>query len=314
MEFNEKVTVNEILEHFKFERITGNEESLKRWVVVPDVNRPGLELAGFLDTTEPRRVVLIGDKEEAFIKTLDEETQRKRFELLMDGYTPALILANGRECPEILKKVAEERNFPVFRTDSPTYRVMADLIAFLDAKLAPEDIIHGELLSVYGKGVLILGDSGMGKSEIALELIRRGHVLIADDRVDVSRINNRIVGHAPELLKGMLEIRGVGIIDVTKMFGGATVLDSCDIQQVIQLEKFDYNKEYCRVGDDEDSYYSVLGLDIPMTTLPIKEGRSMGVLIEAIVTNQRLKEQGFHSAQEFNRRTIELINKNKELL
>lgn len=314
MEFKEKVTVKEIYEYFNFEHIVGNEESLKRWVVIPDVNRPGLELSGFMDTTEPRRVVLIGNKEEAYINTLDEATQRNRFEMIMDGYTPMLILTNDRECPAVLKQVAEERNFPVFKTKMPTYRVMTDVIAYLDSKLAPEDIIHGELLSVYGKGVLILGESGMGKSEIALELIKRGHVLVADDRVDVARINNRIVGHAPELLKGMLEIRGVGIIDVTKMFGGATVLDTCDVQLVIQLEKFDTNKDYYRIGDNSNSTYPILDLNLPLLTLPVREGRSMGILIEAAVTNYRLKEQGFNSASEFERRAIELINKQREEL
>ena len=313
MEFEGRVTIKEILDHFGYEHLVGNEESLKRWVVVPDVNRPGLELTGFFEHTEPRRILIIGAKEESYLATLDEKTQRERFENILDGFTPALILTKDRKCPESLKEVAQKHNFPVLRSPQPTFRVMTDLITFLDSKLAPQDTLHGVLLNVYGKGVLIVAESGMGKSEIALELIRRGHVLVADDLVDVSRIHNKITGKAPELLEGLLEIRGIGVIDVAKMFGGASLLEESDIHLVIMLEKYVQGKEYNRIGNVEDMFYPILDLNIPKVVLPVKEGRNMGVLIEAVVTNFRLKERGFNSSKEFEDRVFDHIMKKNQI-
>ena len=162
-------------------------------------------------------------------------------------------------------------------------------------------------MDIYGKGILITGASGSGKSEIALELIKRGHVLIADDRVDVSRIHNSIVGHSPELLVGMLEIRGIGIIDVAKMFGASALLSKDNIDMVIHLEKFDPTADYARIGNEDDLFTTILGVDIPTLVLPVKEGRSMAVLVESAVTNFRLREGGFNSAKEFEKRVYDYI-------
>ena len=313
MELEGRVTIKEILDHFGYEHLVGNEESLKRWVVVPDVNRPGLELTGFFEHTEPRRILIIGAKEESYLATLDEKTQRERFENILDGFTPALILTKGRKCPESLKEVAEKHNFPVLRSPQPTFRVMTDLITFLDSKLAPQDTLHGVLLNVYGKGVLIVGESGMGKSEIALELIRRGHLLVSDDRVDVARIHNKITGRAPELLESMLEIRGLGVIDVEKMFGGSALLEETDVQLVIRLEKYVKDKEYNRVGNVEELHYPILDLNIPMVVLPVMEGRSMGVLIEAVVSNFRLRERGVNSSKDFEQKVLDHIERKNKL-
>jgi HPr kinase/phosphorylase len=190
---------------------------------------------------------------------------------------------------------------------------MTDLITFLDSKLAPQDTLHGVLLNVYGKGVLIVGESGMGKSEIALELIRRGHLLVSDDRVDVARIHNKITGRAPELLESMLEIRGLGVIDVEKMFGGSALLEETDVQLVIRLEKYVKDKEYNRVGNVEELHYPILDLNIPMVVLPVMEGRSMGVLIEAVVSNFRLRERGINSSKDFEQKVLAHIERKNEL-
>ncbi len=312
-ELSGKVIIKEVTERFCLEQVTGNEESLNRWVVVPDLNRPGLELAGFFKQDEMRRVLIMGDKELTYIESLDEETQRERFKKLTDEYTPMLVLSRNRNCPPILKEVADSVGFPVFKSCLPSYRLMVDLVTYLDERLAPMDNVHGVLISVFGKGVLVVGESGMGKSEVALELIRRGHVLVADDRVDIARIHNGLTGHAPDLLYGMLEIRGIGIIDVIKMFGASALLQKASIDMVIRLEKYDSSKQYRRVGNEEDQYTNILGIDVPTIVLPVKEGRTIAILVESAVTNFQLKQAGFNSAKEFEQRVLDHIEKkNKE--
>lgn len=311
IEANEKCLMKDFNEYFKFEQITGNEDSLQRWVVVPDLNRPGLELSGFFEHTEPRRIVVMGDKEMAYVEHMTDEQQRYVFDRLTDGWTPGIILARDYECPEILFEIANYKNFPIFKSSLKTYRLMVDVIGYLDEMLSPADSIHGVLISVFGKGVLITGESGMGKSETALELIRKGHVLVADDRVDVRRVHNTVVGHAPFLLKGMLELRGIGIIDVARMFGASSLLDSTRVDFVVYLEKWKDGKEYKRVGIEEQEFMHVLGIDVPQLVFPVKEGRNLAVLIEAAVTDFTLKEMGHDAGKDFDQRVykyIEAIN------
>lgn len=303
--YDKKVTIREIVDFFKFERLTGDERSLDRWTVVPDVNRPGFELCGFYRMTEPRRIVILGNKESEFIETMSEQDQRARFPLLTDGLTPALIITKSNALPPILKEVAEANNFPILRTSLETYRTITDVITYLDEKLAPEDTMSGVLLSVYGKGVLLLGESGMGKSETALELIRKGHVLVADDRVDVQHIHNNVYGHAPQIIQGLMEIRGIGVIDVEKMFGASALMESSKIDLVIRLEPYEANPEFNRVGDEAERFTSILNVLIPTVTLPISAGRNVAVLVESAVTNFRLQEAGFNSVDELKRRFSE---------
>ena len=303
--YDKKVTIREIVDFFKFEQLTGDERSLDRWTVVPDVNRPGFELCGFYRVTEPRRIVILGNKESEFIETMSEQDQRERFPLLTDGLTPALIITKSNALPPILKEVAEANNFPILRTSLETYRTITDIITYLDEKLAPEDTMSGVLLSVYGKGVLLLGESGMGKSETALELIRKGHVLVADDRVDVQHIHNNVYGHAPQIIQGLMEIRGIGVIDVEKMFGASALMESSKIDLVIRLEPYEANPEFNRVGDEAERFTSILNVLIPTVTLPISAGRNVAVLVESAVTNFRLQEAGFNSVDELKRRFSE---------
>lgn len=314
MQENGKVCINELAEYFGFAQVTGDKKSLDRWVSVPDLNRPGLELSGFFNKpSEMKRILIMGDKELTYIEGLDEKTQQERFTMMLKTEAPMLVLSRDRECPPVLKEVATQLNFPIFKSALPSYRLMVDLVTFLDEKLAPSDSLHGVFISVFGKGVLIVGESGMGKSEVALELIRRGHVLVADDRVDVARVHNRLTGHSPDLLYGMLEIRGIGIIDVIKMFGASALLQSASIDMVIRLEKYDNTKEYRRVGDDREVFTNILEIEVPTIELPVKEGRTIAILVESAVTNFQLKQAGFNSAEEFDRRVFEHIEKkNKE--
>lgn len=305
-------TVKKLVDAFEFEQITGNEDSLKRRISVADTNRPGLELAGFFENSQVKRIVVLGDKEIAYIKTMSEENQKKSFDFLTNETTPVIIITKSHECPVLLAKCAEKKNFPILRTSSPTWRLIIDMVTFLDEQLAKSQCIHGGLLSIYGKGVLICGESGMGKSEIALELIKRGHILVADDRVDCYRIHNKIIGKAPELLKDMLEIRGIGVINVAKMFGVSSVLSKTEIDFEVRLEPWDKNQDYDRIGIESRKSEDILGVEIPKIVVPVREGRSMAVIIESAVTNFMLTQMGMDSAKEFEQRVLDYIENNKE--
>ena len=307
--YTKKVTVREIVDFFKFERLTGDDKSLDRWTVVPDINRPGFELCGFYKRSDPRRIIVIGNKESEFIKTMTEEEQRTRFPMITDGLTPMIIITRNNELPPILKEIADSQDFPIVRTNMETYRLVTDLITFLDEKMADEDTISGTLMSVYGKGVLISGESGMGKSETALELIRDGQVLVSDDRVDVEHVHNKIFGHAPDIIKGLLEIRGIGIIDVEKMFGASAMANRSEVNMVIELVKYSAADEYNRIGDETTHYTRILDVLIPTIVLPVSPGRNMRILVESAVTNFILQEAGYSSSQEIKRRFREYAGK-----
>lgn len=304
------VKLRNLVEAFQFVQICGDERSLERNITIADTNRPGLELAGFFQKSQLKRLIILGDKEISYIKTMSEEKQRESFGFLTSEITPAIIITKNHSCPEVLKEVAEAKNFPVFSSSSPTYRLIIDIVTFLDEHLSENTNLHGGLLNIYGKGVLIRGDSGLGKSEIALELIKRGHILIADDRVDCYRIHNSIIGKAPELLRDMLELRGVGVINVARMFGVSSVAEKTKIDFQVTLEQWDRNREYDRVGIEERKYEDILGIKIPKIVVPIREGRSMAVVIETAVTNFMLSEMGLNSAKEFEQRVLDYIKRN----
>ena len=304
------VKLRNLVEAFQFVQICGDERSLERNITIADTNRPGLELAGFFQKSQLKRLIILGDKEISYIKTMSEEKQRESFGFLTSEVTPAIIITKNHSCPEVLKEVAEAKNFPVFSSSSPTYRLIIDIVTFLDEHLSENTNLHGGLLNIYGKGVLIRGDSGLGKSEIALELIKRGHILIADDRVDCYRIHNSIIGKAPELLRDMLELRGVGVINVARMFGVSSVAEKTKIDFQVTLEQWDRNREYDRVGIEERKYEDILGIKIPKIVVPIREGRSMEVVIETAVTNFMLSEMGLNSAKEFEQRVLDYIKRN----
>lgn len=311
MEDQNIVKVRTLVENFDFIQITGDDASLERPIVIADTNRPGLELAGYFENSQQKRLVILGDKEIAYIATMSVHKQRKSFDFITNEQTPAIIVTKGHKCPDVLKRYAKRKNFPIFLSSSPTYRLIVDIVAFLDEQLATSMCIHGGLLSIYGKGVLIRGESGMGKSEIALELIKRGHLLVADDRVDCYRIHNKIVGKAPELLREMLEIRGIGVINVSRMFGVSSVLPKAEINFQVNLEPWKADQDYDRVGIEEKKHENILGIDIPKIVVPVREGRSMAVIIESAVTNYMLSVMGMDSAKEFEQRVLDYIEKNK---
>lgn len=309
---DKKVTVKEFADYFQFEQLTGDEQSLRRSIELTDTNRPGLELAGFFDYSQAKRLVILGDKEIAYIATMSEQSQKRSFDFLTGEETPAIVITRGHECPQILRECALEKNFPVFCCEEKTNHTIVNIITWLDEKLAKSVSVHGELLIIYGIGVMICGESGMGKSEIALELIKRGHQLVADDRVDCYRIHNHLVGRSPQLLEGMLELRGVGVINIARMYGVGAVAHKANVDIQITLEEFDPRANYDRVGIEEKKNVSILDVEVPKITIPVREGRSMGVIIESAVTNYMLAKDGLDSAKEFEQRVLEFIEKNKE--
>lgn len=304
------IRIRDLLKPNLFNQITGDEKALDREIFVADLNRPGFELAGFFKHSDFRRVILLGEKEIAFIAEMSEETQLTCFSKLVNDETPCIIIAKGYPCPEILRKIAEKRDFPIFLTTQATGRVSIDLTSALDEALAEETLMHGVFLSIYGKGVIIRGDSGIGKSEIALELIKRGHLLIADDSIELYHLGQHVVGKAPEVLKNLLELRGVGVIDISKMFGVSSVLPRDNVDLIIQLERWLPSKEYTRVDMEEDDIFEeILSIHIPKVVVPVTGGRTMSVIIEAAVMNMQLKEIGIDSNQEFVDRILEKIKR-----
>lgn len=311
-ELNKKVTVRKIKEAFNLTQVCGDDHSLDRWTIAPDINRPGLELTGYKEEGELKRVVVIGNKESRYISTLDYDTQKDRFGFLTDVYTPCIIITAGHKAPKALCDVACEKNFPVFEFAGQTYQITSDLTAFLSTKLAPTDSIHGGLMNIYGIGVAIFGDSGIGKSELALDLIKRGHIFVADDLLDVSRVNNDLIGEAPDNIKKMLEVRGIGIIDVNVMFGGHCFLKKCKLDFAIKLIKLDeYQKSNPNRLDPLENKIDILGIKIPILEIPVTEGKSMSTIVETAVADFIMKKQGVDTNEIFKQRIMNEIS-NKE--
>jgi len=311
-ELTKKVYVKQLKNRFKFEQLTGDESSLERWVIAPDVNRPGLELTGYLETNDLKRVSILGNKEHDYLSCFDYDSQCQKFEAITDSYTPCIILSCDFEIMQSLLDVANRKNFPVFKADVKTYTLIVEVVSYLSAKLAPITNLYGTMLSIYGTGVMITGKSGIGKSELALDLIKRGHVLVADDRVDAKRIHNDVVCSAPKLLRKMLEIRGIGIVDVTKLFGIQSYLDDCQLDFIIEIQRYEDTMDNDRLNPIS-KYVDVNGIQIPQITIPVTEGKSLSVIIEAAVCNYLLTKQGINSNEEFKQRYNEfLLNRDVE--
>ena len=300
-ELNKRVYVRQIKEEFNLSQVTGSDNSLNRWVIAPDINRPGLELSGYLESNDLKRVVILGTKEYEYMSKLDEQTQRQRFEIITDSYTPCIIMSDNFIGLDSLKNLCYEKDFPLFRYDGKTYQLIVDLVSFLSEMLGPSDNVYGVMMNIYGRGIMITGKSGIGKSELALDLINRGHMLVADDRIDVTRVHNSITCTAPNLLKRMMEIRGIGIVDVTRMFGANAYLNKCQLDFVIKLVKYDESIDSDRLNPINDTI-DILGLQIPMLTIPITEGKSLSVIIEAAVSTYLLNRLGFNANEDFKKK------------
>ncbi len=267
-------------------------------ITAPEVNRPGFLLAGYEEFFETNRIQILGNAEMGYLEGRSQEIRAVRLKTLFEAKPPAVVLTRSLEpMPEILK-FAEEFGVPVIQTEEPTTAFMNAVLSLLSVELAPRVTRHGVLVEVYGEGVLILGESGVGKSETAVELLKRGHRLIADDAVELRRVSNRtIYGQAPENIRHFIELRGVGIINVGRIFGAGAVKKTENIDLVVELEPWDKHKNYSRTGL-ENNTIDILGLKIPLTIIPVMPGRNLAVIIEIAAMNNRQKAMGYNAAFE----------------
>ncbi len=267
-----------------------------------DINRPGLQLTGYFNHFAFERVQLLGNAEMHYMMQLPEDVLRERAKALCAYAVPCIVFARGYEPQKVLFEELQRQKIPVFQAPKTTTKVSHTITNFLDRKLAPTITRHGVLMDVYGVGVLLSGESGMGKSETALEMIKRGHRLVADDVVEIRRVTeSRLSGTAPALTKHLMEIRGIGIIDVRYMYGVGAVIAEKSIDLVMEMEMWEEGKTYDRLGLDEE-YVEILGVKLPRILLPVRPGRNLAIIVEVAARNYRLKKLGFDAAKEFDRR------------
>ena len=304
------VTLEQIIDEFDLENVLNNESVEEIKVITTDVNRPGIQIAGFFDYFDTNRIQIIGKVETTYLRNMTSERRYESVDKLFSRKIPVVIVTRGSEIFPEMYDVAKKYAVPILKTKQGTSRFMSRLIAYLYTELAPRVTQHGVLVEVYGEGVLILGESGVGKSETAIELVKRGHRLVADDAVEIKRVSDKILlGSAPEIIRHFIEIRGIGIIDVKKIFGMGAVKDSEKIDLVIQLELWKQNKQYDRLGL-VDQHTDILGIKVPSLTVPVKPGRNLAVITEIASMNNRQKKMGYNAAEALNQKLMEEIEKN----
>ncbi|MCR5807560.1 MAG: HPr(Ser) kinase/phosphatase [Oscillospiraceae bacterium] len=292
------VTLKEIIDEFNLEAIHLPIDATKLLVNETEINRPGLQLIGFYEYFNNERIQIVGKTEFAYLTTLEEDVRRERLEMLFAQRVPALIIT--RELPYFpeMTDLAAQYETPLLRCRDSTSSFMSALIAYLNVHLAPRITRHGVLMEVCGEGMLILGESGVGKSETAVELIKRGHRIVADDAVEIRKVSNiSLVGSSPENIRHFLELRGIGIVNARRLFGMGSVKVTEKIDLIVELEPWDTEKVYDRMGVDMN-YTSILGVKVPVVTIPVKPGRNLAVILEVAAMNNRQKKMGYNAAQE----------------
>lgn len=292
------VSLASIIKECDLETIQCSVDPEKVLIACNDVNRPGLQLAGFYEYFDSERIQLIGKAEMAYLEQVDVDSRRKCVVKLFEQKPPAVIVTRGMDIEEMMIDVAKEYEIPLFRTAESTSTFMSKLINYLHLQLAPRITRHGVLIEVYGEGMLILGESGVGKSETAIELVKRGHRLVADDAVEIRKASNiTLVGSSPDNIRHFLELRGIGIINARQLFGMGAVKVSEKIDMVVEMELWNPEKVYDRMGMD-NHYMSILGVKVPSLTIPVKPGRNLAVIMEVAAMNNRQKKMGYNAAQE----------------
>ena len=301
------VTANDLHEQFQLTLVSG-EEGIGRHISVIDISRPGLEMAGYFTHYPSNRIQLLGKTELSFFELLEPNEKAERMLKLCAPDTPAIVVAHSHDVPDELIAASNQKSVPVFSTKTPTTRLYSQLTNFLERELAPMTAVHGVLVDIHGVGVLIIGKSGVGKSETALELVKRGHRLVADDCVEIRQEGEgMLIGSAPKLIEHLLEIRGLGIIDIMTLFGASAIRSQKRITLVIELEIWDAAKNYDRLGIEEEKM-AIIDTDVTKLTVPVRPGRNLAVIIEVAAMNHRLKQMGMNAAEDFADRLDSVIN------
>lgn len=303
------VKLSKVVEKLNLKNLTPDVDMTKKEVVVPDMNRPALQLTGFFEHFASDRVQIIGYVEYTFLQTMDAEAKERVYDMLLSYKIPCIVFCRNLQPEELLLEKAVKANVPVFSTETKTSAFTAEIVRWLNVELAPCISIHGVLVDVYGIGVLIMGESGIGKSEAALELIKRGHRLVSDDVVEIRKVSDdTLVGSAPDITKHFIELRGIGIVDVKSMFGVQCVRETQNIDLVITLEEWNRDKEYDRLGLEEN-YTEFLGNKVVCHSIPIRPGRNLPIIMESAAVNHRQKKMGYNAAQELYKRVQENLVK-----
>ncbi len=304
------VTVKELIKEMPYINFISGKEFADRPIEVSDLSRPAIELTGYFDFYPEERIQLFGATEISFLERLSSEVKREIFEKMCTPETPAFLISRGQEVPDELIEVTKKAEIPILISCRSTTRLSANVMHFLEERLAERMDQHGVFMDIYGMGVLIIGDSGIGKSETGLELVQRGHRLIADDRVQLYMVDeSRIIGEAPYILRNMIEIRGLGVIDVMNMFGVGSVRESQELELVINLKHWEQGDVYDRIGNDVENK-RFFNVDIPMINIPVKVGRNLATIVEIAAMNKRAKEMGYDATEIFEDRLTELIESN----
>ncbi len=304
MDTTYSIPLTKLIEEFSLELVDVPENLSEIKVVTAEVSRPGLALTGFFEYFEASRIQLIGKAEHRYLTELTPQARQACLDQFADAKPVAVVLTTNLPVPEELKRAAHRCAIPLLRTQHATSEFSAALVASLSVSLAPRITRHGVLVEVYGEGILLLGDSGVGKSETAIELVKRGHRLIADDAVELKRVSAKtLVGQAPEIIRHYVELRGIGIVDVRRLFGMGAVKDTERVDLVINLEPWIQGKMYDRLGLDSEKI-EILGIELPMITIPVRPGRNLAIILEIAAMNNRQKKMGYNTAEEFNRRLM----------
>ena len=298
MESRYSVSLERLIQELSYEVVYAPEGYESIQIRTEDVNRPGLQLAGFFDYFVPQRIQLIGLVETTYLTNLTSEERRTSFERLFSYEIPALVVAHGLDIFPECMEMAQKYGRVILRTPESTTNIMSTTISFLRVALCPRITRHGVLVEVYGEGLLILGESGVGKSETAIELVKRGHRLIADDAVEIRRITrHKLLGSAPELIRHYMELRGIGVVDVHRLFGMSSIKKDSDIDLIVNLEPWSDDAVYDRLGVEEQ-FTTIFDVKIPTLTIPVKPGRNLAVIVEVAAMNNRNKKMGYNAAKE----------------
>ena len=306
------VSIKQLIDKLELQNLTPEVDITGIKVTQPDINRPALQLAGYFEHYDETRPQIIGFVEYSYMEHMTEEDKREVYPKVLSEKTPCIVFCRDLRPDEIFLETAVKNKVPVLLTQKSTSAFMAEIIRWLNVKLAPCISVHGVLVDVYGEGVLITGESGIGKSEAALELIKRGHRLVSDDVVEIRKVSDdTLVGTAPDITKHFIELRGIGIIDVKALFGVSSVMDTTNISLVIRLEDWDKEKKYDRLGLHEE-YTEYLGNKIVCHSLPIRPGRNLAVIVESAAVNHRQKKMGYNAAQELYQRVQNSLTRKRE--